>query len=493
MMAWICLRCRIASYGGPAGFARLVDACHARGLAVILDVVYNHLGPEGNYLREFGPYFTDKYRTPWGEAINFDAAESDAVRGYFIQNALQWVQDFHVDALRLDAAHAITDTSAHPFLAELAEHVHAAGERLGRHVYLIAESDLNDPRLVDLPERNGMGLDAQWSDDLHHALHTLLTGEQIGYYADFGTIDHLVRALRDGYAYAGDYSSVRLRSHGAPARAIPSWRFVVSSQNHDQIGNRMLGERLSQLVAPDALRLAAGVILLSPYLPLLFMGEEYGAQQPFLFFTSFGDSDLIRAVREGRRAEFAAFAWQGAAPDPQTEIAFAQSRPDPASAHAPWHIGLRALYQELLRLRRAEPALAHLSKDDQDVQGFPAWNIVTQRRWHLEDEHFTIYHFGAEPQTVPLPVPPGAWHLLLDSDDPRWGDPPCGAPAGGNIPPARNGNPFGLDESDTRNDNNRLPSSESESEAILKSPGALDFALAPRSFLVLARRAERID
>jgi maltooligosyltrehalose trehalohydrolase len=537
------------SYGGPAGFARLVDACHARGLAVILDVVYNHLGPEGNYLRDFGPYFTAKYRTPWGDAINFDDAESDAVRGYFIQNALQWVQDFHVDALRLDAAHAITDTSAHPFLAELAEHVHAAGERLGRHVYLIAESDLNDPRLVDVPERNGLGLDAQWSDDLHHALHTLLTGEQAGYYADFGSIDHLVRALRDGYAYAGDYSPVRRRSHGAPARAIPAWRFVVSSQNHDQVGNRMLGERLSQIVAPDALRLAAGVILLSPYVPLLFMGEEYGAQQPFLFFTSHGDPDLIRAVREGRRAEFAAFAWQGEAPDPHDEATFTQSRPAPAMAQAPWQHGLRALYHELLRMRRTEPALMHLSKDDQEVQGFPAWQIVTQRRWHLADELFAIYHFGAESQTVPLPVPPGIWHMLLCSDDERWVAPSCrcipslhgnpaetllhgnpaphcdgegnlvhagglrGAarrrahrfnhyrppdpafnrpPAGGNIPPAWNGSPSWLSEIDASNHSDHSPS-DGDAENILESPGALELALAPRSFLVLARRAERID
>ncbi|MBA3824966.1 MAG: malto-oligosyltrehalose trehalohydrolase [Ktedonobacterales bacterium] len=417
-----------STYGGPEGLARLVDACHARGLAVILDVVYNHLGPEGNYLSGFGPYFTEKYQTPWGKSLNYDDAESDAVRGFFIGSALHWVEECHIDALRLDAVDTIIDYSAITFLTELAEHVHAAGERLHRHVLLIAESDLNDVRLIEPPERNGFGLDGQWCDNFHHALHTLLTGEQDGYYMDFGSIDDMARALRDGYVYTGDYSIFRRRSHGSASRHIQAERFVVFSQNHDQVGNRARGDRLSQLVPPEGLRLAAGVVLLSPYIPLIFMGEEYGDQHPFLFFINHGDPDLVRAVQEGRRNEFAAFFARGTAPDPADVATFQQSMPDPRVAHSGWHAGLRALYQELLRLRKSQPALAHLSKDDQEVIGFAGQNVITLRRWHLTDEMLAVFHFGTEPTEVRLPLPTGEWHTVLDSSDPRWGATP-GAPS----------------------------------------------------------------
>ncbi|MCJ7830813.1 MAG: malto-oligosyltrehalose trehalohydrolase, partial [Desulfobacterales bacterium] len=264
------------TYGGAQGLKKLVDACHKTGLVVVLDVVYNHLGPEGNYFADYGPYFTDIYQTPWGAPLNFDGAFSDDVRRYFIENALYWITELHLDALRLDAVHAILDFSARPFLQQLAQAVKQRSRQLGRRVHLIAESALNDVRLIRQPDLGGFGLDAQWNDDFHHALHTILTGENDGYYQDFGRFDQLVKAFDDGFVYTGQYSAFRKRSHGNRSAEIPSRRFVVSSQNHDQVGNRMLGERLGALVPFEALKLAAGMVLLSPYLPLLFMGEEYG-------------------------------------------------------------------------------------------------------------------------------------------------------------------------------------------------------------------------
>ncbi|HKQ86195.1 MAG TPA: malto-oligosyltrehalose trehalohydrolase, partial [Candidatus Acidoferrales bacterium] len=310
------------SYGGPSGFQQFVDAAHSCGISVILDVVYNHLGPEGNYLGAFGPYFTNRYRTPWGEAINFDDAYSAPVREFFIQNALYWLDEFHVDALRLDAVHGIFDFSAHHVLAELNERVQELSRSTGRKRYVIAESDLNDARLLQLPACGGYGLDAQWSDDFHHSVHTLLTGEKSGYYADFGSIDDLDVVLREGWRYSGQYSRHRHRKHGNSPQSIAPDGFVVFTQNHDQVGNRAQGDRLSQLVDPESLALAAGITLLSPFVPLLFMGEEYGETHPFQYFTSHSDAPLIEAVRNGRREEFASFGWQGDLPDPQDERTF---------------------------------------------------------------------------------------------------------------------------------------------------------------------------
>ena len=264
------------SYGGPEGLRRLVDACHRYRLAIFLDVVYNHLGPEGNYLRDFAPYFTDRYRTPWGPALNLDGPGSDEVRRFFTENALYWLTEFHLDGLRLDAIHAIFDFSARHFLEELTDVVHRQAERLGRRVYVIAESDLNDARVIRPRAVGGYGLDAQWSDDFHHSLHALLTGERNGYYQDFGTLAHMARAFRKGYTYTGQYSAYRRRRHGNSTRFCGAQQFVVFAQNHDQVGNRAGGERLGTLVSFAALKLAAGVVLLSPFLPLLFMGEEYG-------------------------------------------------------------------------------------------------------------------------------------------------------------------------------------------------------------------------
>jgi maltooligosyltrehalose trehalohydrolase len=345
------------SYGGARGLQRLVDACHARGLAVFLDVVYNHLGPEGNYLNEFGPYFTDRYHTPWGSAVNYDGAGSDPVRAYVLDNVRLWVEEFHADGLRLDAVHAIFDSSPRHILRAVKEAADDAARRVGRAVTVIAESDLNDVRLLLPPQRGGYGLDGQWSDDFHHAVHAYLTGERHGYYQDFGPAEDLAKVLVEPFLVAGVYSPHRDRTHGAPSEGLPGDRFVVSVQNHDQVGNRARGDRLAALLPPPARRLAACLVLLSPHPPLLFMGEEYGEDNPFPFFCSFGDAALAQAVREGRRREFAAFAWQGEVPDPQAEGTFAAARLSWSWPEGTPRAGLRRLYADLLAARRQWPAL----------------------------------------------------------------------------------------------------------------------------------------
>ncbi|HVT82191.1 MAG TPA: malto-oligosyltrehalose trehalohydrolase, partial [Phycisphaerae bacterium] len=311
------------SYGGPLGLQKLIDAAHAMGLAVFLDVVYNHMGPEHNYLDDFGPYFTDNYKTPWGRAINFDGPGSDPVREFVLSNVRMWLEEFHADGLRLDAVHAIYDFGAHHILAQIKETAAEVAARTRRDIHIVAESDLNDPRIVLPAERGGHALDAQWSDDFHHALHVLLTGERRGYYADFQGAPDLPKILQSPFLFAGTYSQTRQRTHGLPPRGIPGDHFVVCTQNHDQVGNRAVGDRLTtQLNSPEKLRLAACLLLLSPYLPLLFMGEEYGETSPFPFFCSFESPDLIQAVRQGRKREFADFAEGSDLPDPQSESTF---------------------------------------------------------------------------------------------------------------------------------------------------------------------------
>jgi maltooligosyltrehalose trehalohydrolase len=335
------------TYGGPDGLKRLANACHQRGLAILLDVVYNHLGPEGNYLRDFGPYFTDRYRTPWGEALNFDGAHSDAVRWYFVHNALQWVEEFHIDGLRVDAVHAIVDHSAQPFLQDLCTAVRERARALGRRIWTIAESDLNDPRVITPAEDFGLGFDTQWSDDYHHSLHTLLTGESDGYYRGFGKVSDLTRVLETGYLWVGQHNEYRNRRYGLKPKTSDGAKFVVCAQNHDQVGNRMMGERLAALVSPEKLRLAAAAVVLSPFLPMLFMGEEYGEKAPFQYFTSHSDHDLIEAVRRGRAEEFDDFAWHGEPPDPHDEETFQRSKLTRKHDKS-----LRKLYKELFAFRR---------------------------------------------------------------------------------------------------------------------------------------------
>ncbi|MCO6456616.1 MAG: malto-oligosyltrehalose trehalohydrolase [Pirellulaceae bacterium] len=408
------------SYGGPPGLKRLVDACHARGLAVVLDVVYNHLGPEGNYLGEFGPYFTERYRTPWGQALNYDGRGSDEVRRFFIENALYWIEQFHIDALRLDAVHAIFDYSAFPFLAELAEAVRLEGERLGRRVHTIAESSLNAPWLVEPREAGGWGIDAQWVDDLHHSLRTALVGQQSGYYEDFQGVTDLAKAYRDGFVQDGRYSAYRGRRHGAPARHVAPARFVVCAQNHDQVGNRMLGERLPELVNFEQLKLAAAAVILSPYQPLLFMGEEYAEPAPFQYFISHLDPELVAAVRRGRREEFARFRWQQEPPDPQAEETFQRSKLNHALRREGRHGTLRAFYRELIRLRRGESALATCERGRLRVDELDPGRALGLLRSSLESDVYVVLNFDSEPVETVLPLPAGPWTRKLDSADPRW-------------------------------------------------------------------------
>jgi maltooligosyltrehalose trehalohydrolase len=407
------------SYGGPEGLRRLVNACHRQGLAVVLDVVYNHFGPEGNYLADFGPYFTGRYQTPWGAALNFDDPFSDEVRRFFIENASYWLTDFHIDALRLDALHSILDISSYPFIAELAARFHEQAAKLKRRAYLIGESAANDARLIRAPERGGYGLDAQWNDDFHHALHVLLTGEQDGYYQDFGGLEQLVKAFREGFVYSGQYSQYRKRRHGVASGDIPAHRFVVFAQNHDQVGNRINGERLSQIVSFEGLKLAAGIVLLSPFLPLVFMGEEYGEKAPFPYFVSHSEPALIEAVRRGRREEFASFQWSGEIADPQDEATFLSARLDRSLRGEGWHGTLLEFYKELIRLRRETPALARLSKSTMEVRGLED-GLLLVRRWSEGSQAVLLFNLSREPGPVAVPMPPGRWHKRLDSAEERW-------------------------------------------------------------------------
>ena len=367
------------SYGGPDGLKRFVDACHGRGLAVILDVVYNHFGPSGNYVGEFGPYFTDRYRTPWGPAINFDGPGSDEVRRFFLDNARQWVRDYHVDGLRLDAVHALHDASAVHILEELATEVRSLANDLGRPVVLIAESDLNDPRVVRGLEQCGYGMDAQWSDDLHHALHAALTGERSGYYADFGTLGDMAKALQNAYVYDGRYSPHRGRRHGRPPEGIPGHRFLAYMQTHDQIGNRARGDRSSHLMSVGRLKVAAALVLTSAFVPMLFQGEEWGARTPFPYFTDHQDEELGRAVREGRQKEFASFGWKPEEiPDPQAESTFGLARLDWSEPAREPHAAMLDWHRALLRLRREMPGLLESGREAVRVRYDEAqrWLIV---------------------------------------------------------------------------------------------------------------------
>jgi maltooligosyltrehalose trehalohydrolase len=341
------------SYGGPHGLQRLVNACHQQGMAIFLDVVYNHVGPEGSYLSEFGPYYTNRYKTAWGEAINFDDRGSDAVRAYVLENVRMWLEDYHFDGLRLDAVHAIYDFGARHILRDLKATAEAAARRRSCPVYVVAESDLNDVRLLRAPEAGGYGLDAQWSDDFHHTVHAYLTGETDGYYQDYGDRHLFPKLFEKTFVIDGIYSRHRGRSHGAPVGELRGDRFVICIQNHDQIGNRANGERLSSLLSPGAQRLAASLLLLAPHLPLLFMGEEYGEEHPFQFFCSFEDADLVESVRTGRRKEFEGFQqFAKQIPDPQAETTFENSRLTWSWRDEPRKAGLRRLYQDLLRARR---------------------------------------------------------------------------------------------------------------------------------------------
>lgn len=405
------------SYGGPGAFGRFVNAAHAHGLAVALDVVYNHLGPEGNYLSAFGPYFTDRYRTPWGEAINYDGEDSDQVRRFFIENAMYWLEDLHIDALRLDAVHGIFDFGARHFLAELKSRVDELSTQVARPLYLIAESDLNDSRLLHDMEHGGYGLDSQWSDDFHHSVHTLLTKERCGYYVDFGGIRHLAAVLQDGWSYCGQYSVHRKRRHGDSPAGIAPVKFVVCDQNHDQVGNRAAGDRLSTLVNFEALKLAAGVTLLSPFLPLLFMGEEYGEPAPFQYFTSHGDPALVEAVRRGRREEFAAFGWREIVPDPQDEQTYQRSRLNLSLKQSEPHRTLYRFYQELIRIRKD----FGLGKRRHAVRELS--ERVLMVAYENDSDLAVVCNFGDAPASAYARELGGNWNVILNSASRNWSGP----------------------------------------------------------------------
>jgi maltooligosyltrehalose trehalohydrolase len=408
-------------YGGAAGLKRLVNAAHGQGLAVMLDAVYNHLGPEGNYLWDYGAYFTNRYHSPWGDSVNLDGPDSDAVRRFFIENALQWFEHYHIDGLRLDATHALVDFSARPFLAELTATVDDWADRHNRHVHLIAENDRSDRLLTLSRDANGFGLDGQWLDDLHHVLHVALTGEADGYYSDYQDFALLPKVLRERFAYTGQYSPARRRRHGTTARDIPADRFIVATQTHDQIGNRMNGERLTQLTDLAGLKLAAALLAASPYVPMLFMGEEYGEAAPFLFFVSYGDPGLIEAVRKGRAEEFAAFDWAGEPPDPQAEATFARCKLNHALRTADHHRVLYTLYRALLTLRRTYPALTNPDPGATTVYSTPANRLIClERRDGPEALRIFLSFERARTVTLPTPEDEVPWRKIVDSEAAEW-------------------------------------------------------------------------
>ncbi|NYF17165.1 maltooligosyltrehalose trehalohydrolase [Microbacterium sp. AK009] len=401
------------AYGGPAAYQRFVDACHGRGLAVIQDVVYNHLGPSGNYLPEYGPYLRDAERNTWGSSVNLD---EPAVRSFIVDNALMWMRDYHVDGLRLDAVHALLDRTDRHILQEIAEETDALSAHLGRPLTLIAESDMNDATLISAREAGGYGLTAQWSDDYHHALHVALTGETVGYYADFAPLSALVKAATRGFFHDGTWSSFREREHGRPIDPrIPTWRLVTYSQDHDQIGNRAAGDRLSQSLDEGGLRIGAVLTLLAPFTPMLFMGEEWAASTPWQFFTSHPEPELAKATADGRLAEFEAMGWdESVVPDPQDPATFERSRLDWAEASSdaadPRHRRTLDLYRRLARLRREIPDFT-----DPDFGALSAEADEEARTFVLHRGGVDVLvNFGTDAVTLPRGE---AARVLLTTDD----------------------------------------------------------------------------
>ncbi len=387
------------SYGGAAGLQRFVDACHLRGLDVILDVVYNHVGPEGNILDVFGPYFTDRYRTPWGPAVNFDGAGSDGVRAFFLENARQWFTEFHIDGLRLDAVHEIIDRSAVPFLRELSDAVSDLD-----HGFLVAESADNNPGLITARSAGGLGMDAQWNDDFHHALHAAITGERTGYYVDYGPVDDIARAMDEGFVYQGEHSAFRNMNHGGPSVGLAPERFVVFAQNHDHIGNRPRGDRLVTLVTLAQAQLAAALVLLAPGVPLLFMGEEYGDPAPFPYFIDHGDPALVEAVRKGRAEEFAGFASMGGVLDADAPATFDAARLNRSLRHQGAHQFQWALHHDLIDLRRTHPAFDRSWR--RTARAFASADVVTLVHAQAHDALFALFNVSADAVDAVVPAPP---------------------------------------------------------------------------------------
>ncbi|MCX6216800.1 malto-oligosyltrehalose trehalohydrolase [Spirosoma sp.] len=410
------------SYGGVQGLQHLVNTCHYKGLAVVLDVVYNHFGPEGNHMENFGPYLTDKYRTPWGRGINLDDNWCDGVRRHFIENALMWFRDFHIDALRLDAVHALMDFGPVHLLQELRQKVNELMQATGRQHYLFVECDLNDPRYIKPLSEQGYGMDAQWIDEFHHALRVAVGEDKTDYYADFDGLNHLAKSYKDAFVYDGQFSVVRQKLFGQKVHGNAGQQFIVFSQNHDQIGNRKQGERSSQLYSYEMLKLMAGAVLVSPFIPLLFMGEEWGETNPFFYFVNHTEPELAEAVRQGRKEEFATDDDDDDVPDPQTKETFEQTKLQWQLPAQEPHRTLLRYYQTLIALRHQLPALYHLDRDQLDVVADTDKELLTVRRWY-EDQHvLCLMNFSKQPQSTTLSVSGEdiCWEKLLDSADAQW-------------------------------------------------------------------------
>lgn len=409
------------SYGGPEGLKHLVNACHEKGLAVVLDVVYNHMGPEGNYFSLYGPYFTKQYRTPWGDAINFDDEWSDGVRDYFIENTLMWFRDYHIDGLRLDAVHAIRDFSPVHILREIKQYVNDLSRETGRNHYLIVEMELNDNRFINSFDKGGYGMDAQWSDEFHHALRVSAGGERTGYYADMDGTAAFAKAYQNAYVHTGEYTFRRNKTFGTPTEPFQNHQFVVFSQNHDHIGNRMNGDRSSQLTNFEMLKVMAGSVITSPFLPLLFMGEEWAESRPFLYFTDHTDPELSTAVREGRKKEFAAFHGEGEAPDPTIQDSFDQSKLEWNLQQDPIHNTLYKYYRQLIQIRKDHPLIRQGNRQDMDVMVDEAKDVIVVRRWHQQQQLLIAMNFSCDPYVITVSDQAPVWKKCLDSADPQWG------------------------------------------------------------------------
>ncbi len=407
------------SYGGPEGLKKLVDAAHQQGISIILDVIYNHFGPEGDCTSDYGAYFTTHYQTAWGNAINFDGEYSYGVRNYFIENALYWFETFHIDALRLDASDHIYDIGVKHFLQELAENVDTLSKKLGRKLYLTAENDLSDTKIIRPIESGGYGIDAQWNDAFHHSLHTLLTGDEAGYYEDYGKCEQLAKAYKEGFVYSGQFSPFRKKFHGSDSSAMPGHQFVVFTQNHDQVGNRALGERLIHLVDFEALKLAAAVLLLAPNVPLIFMGEEYAEDAPFLYFVSHTDSELVEVVREGRKKDFADFQIEGEFIDPFSPDTFQKCKLNWEKRQEGKHQVMLKLYQHLIQLRRTIPALKELNKQNLEASVIEDNKLMFLHRWTQNSEIFCLMNFNDKDVTFKATLPSGNWQKILDSSEPK--------------------------------------------------------------------------
>jgi maltooligosyltrehalose trehalohydrolase len=408
------------TYGGPIGLKKLVDASHQKGIAVFLDVVYNHLGPEGNYLEQFGPYFTEHYKTPWGRAINYDGKWADGVREYFSENAVYLFEHFHLDGLRFDAIHQVYDMGAVHIWELIHDKIRRLEKRLGRPLYTIAESDLNSPRVVKSPDVGGFGFTAQWLDDFHHAMYSAIDEEGKKLYSDFGTLTQLAKAYKEGFVHSGEYVKFRKKKFGASSAGIGGEKFVVFIDNHDQAGNRATGSCMASVLPFEKLKMAAAAYLLSPYVPMVFMGEEYGDDAPFLYFISHGDQELIKLVREGRKKEFEHLGWGQEPPDPCGELTFEQSKLHWEKLADAKHGVIHHWYKRLIHLRKTCAPLRNFKKDDVWVNVQDKVLQLHRRSANHDEEMLCIFNFSEASISISLPSSHSCWKKIIDAKDQEW-------------------------------------------------------------------------